>query len=74
MRSRRSTVSGVSANDETAVSPIQTSPSLGVSRAAIRCIRVDLPDPDGPMIAVNSPESMSKSTWSSAVTVAEPEP
>ena len=32
-----------------------TEPDVTVSRPARQCIRVDLPEPDGPMIAVNSP-------------------
>ncbi len=30
-------------------------PDVTVSRPARQCIRVDLPEPDGPMMAVNSP-------------------
>ena len=33
-------------------------PLLGVSRQPIRFISVDLPEPDGPMIATYSPRSM----------------
>ncbi len=33
-------------------------PLLGVSRQPIRFISVDLPDPDGPMIATYSPRSI----------------
>jgi hypothetical protein len=38
------------------------------------CIRVDLPDPDGPMIAVKRPRSKSTVTPASASTAAEPSP
>ena len=31
---------------------IQTSPAVGLSRPARMCISVDLPEPDGPMMAV----------------------
>jgi hypothetical protein len=37
------------------VSPSQTSPEVGVSKPARQCIRVDLPEPDGPMTAVKPP-------------------
>ncbi len=37
-------------------------------------MRVLLPEPDGPMIAVNRPASISQSTASSAVTRVSPEP
>ncbi len=33
-------------------------PLLGVSRQPIRFIKVDLPEPDGPMMATYSPRSM----------------
>ena len=39
-----------------------TSPEVGVSSAAMQCIRVDLPEPDGPMIAVSRPRSKSTLT------------
>jgi len=38
------------------------------------CMRVDLPDPLGPMTAVNSPARMPMLTESSAVTVFDPTP
>ena len=38
------------------------------------CMRVDLPDPEGPMIAVNAPAAMSIETWSRAVTAVLPAP
>ena len=34
----------------------------------LQCIRVDLPEPDGPIIAVSSPRWKSTLTWLSAVT------
>ncbi len=34
----------------------------GVSRQPMRFIRVDLPEPDGPMIATYSPRSMAMDT------------
>ncbi len=41
------------------VSPIQTSPASGESRQPAMCMSVDLPLPDGPMIAAISPRRMS---------------
>ena len=43
-------------------------PEVGVSRPAMQCMRVDLPDPDGPITAVNRPPSNSTLTPASAVT------
>ena len=50
--SRRSLVSPRSPSVLTWVSPIHTSPRVTLSSPARQCIRVDLPDPEGPMIAV----------------------
>ena len=41
------------------MSPMKTWPEVSVSRPATQCISVDLPDPDGPMIAVNWPAAKS---------------
>ena len=49
-------------------------PEVSVSRPARQCISVDLPEPDGPMIAVNSPLANSTVTSSSATTVASSVP
>ena len=38
------------------------------------CSSVDLPEPDGPMIAVNSPSARPTLTLSSAATAASPLP
>ena len=40
----------------------------------MQCISVDLPDPDGPMMAVNSPATNSTETPSRAATEASPSP
>ena len=40
----------------------------------MQCIKVDLPEPDGPMMAVNRPRVNSTSTDRSAVTAVSPEP
>ena len=47
-------------------------PLLGVSRQPMRFISVDFPEPDGPMIATNSPRSMSTDTPLSAWTDSAP--
>ena len=72
--SRRSSVSRVSSSVVRSVSPTQTCPLVTSSRPAAQCISVDLPDPDGPMIAVSSPSAISTSTWSRATTRVSPLP
>src|ERR1700737_74588 len=47
-------------------------PELGESRHPIRFINVDLPEPDGPMIATYSPRRISRVTPRSACTSSEP--
>src|SRR5260221_7584067 len=47
-------------------------PLLGVSRQPIRFINVDLPEPDGPMMATYSLRSMRRSTPRSACTCSAP--
>src|SRR2546421_5991815 len=44
----------------------QISPEVGRSRQPIRFTNVDLPDPEGPMIASHSPDSTCRETLSSA--------
>ena len=44
-------------------------PFVGVSRPAKQWRRVDFPDPEGPIIAVNSPEKNSMSILSRAMTL-----
>ena len=58
----------------TSVSSRWICPEVTVSRPARQCISVDLPEPEGPMIAVNWPRGMSTSTWSRATTRVSPEP
>ncbi|GIJ23732.1 hypothetical protein Vlu01_43560 [Micromonospora lutea] len=58
----------------TVVSPIATVPRVTESNPARQCINVDLPEPDGPMIAVNRPRSNSALTPRSAMTWASPLP
>ena len=47
-------------------------PDVGTSRQPMMFIMVDLPEPDGPMIAVNSPRRMVKLTPASAFTSISP--
>ena len=54
-RSRRTIVSCFSDRPVSSTSPIHVSPEVSRSRPAMHCIRVDLPDPEGPMIAVKAP-------------------
>ena len=49
-------------------------PSLGTSRQPMMFIIVDLPDPDGPMMATYSPEVMDRLTPRRACTTASPVP
>src|SRR5258708_10515534 len=48
-------------------------PEVGVSRQPRICIRVDLPEPEGPMMETNSPRPMATSTPRSACTAFSPE-
>ena len=73
-RCRLSRVSCLSDRPDSSVSPIRTEPAVAVSRPARQCIRVDLPDPDGPMIAVNRARANAAVTPSSARTAVSPEP
>ena len=72
--SRRSSVSSLSDRPAMSVSPMWISPELTVSSAARQCMRVDLPEPEGPITAVNSPASTSRETPSSARTWGSPVP
>jgi hypothetical protein len=73
-RSRRSWVSWRSLSEPSSTSPRNTCPELSVSSPARQCISVDLPEPDGPMIAVNCRSAKVKLTSSSAVTAVSPLP
>jgi len=73
-RSRRSRVSRRSGSVVISVPPIHTCPPSALSSPAMQCISVDLPDPDGPMMAVKVPVPISRQTWSSAVTRVGPSP
>ncbi len=74
IRSRRSCVSFLSLSPVISVSSSQICPEVTVSSPARQCISVDLPEPDGPMMAVNCPRAMSTSTLSSATTRVSPVP
>ena len=74
IRSRRSWVSRLSSSAVRSVSPMCTVPDVAVSRPATQCISVDLPEPDGPMIAVNWPRAKSTVTPSRARTSVSPSP
>ena len=53
---------------------MKVEPDVAVSRPAMQCIRVDLPEPDGPMIAVKRPRSNAQLTESRATTRVSPSP
>ena len=79
MRSRRRFVSSLSFMVVSSAPPPsrwyrKIRPLLTESRPARQCISVDLPDPDGPMIAVKRPRWIETSTASSAVTRVSPLP
>src|SRR5216684_574971 len=59
IRERRNRASSASLRPASAVPPTVTVPDVGRSSPATRLRSVDLPPPDGPMMAVNSPSS----TW-----------
>ena len=80
-RSRRICVSFLSDSDEsrTGFSPglppaSHTSPDVTESSPARQCIRVDLPDPEGPMIAEKTPAGKPTLTFRRAETRASPLP
>ena len=54
--------------------PTNVCPDVGRSRPAMQCISVDLPEPDGPMTAVNRPRSKATLTPARACTAACPVP
>ena len=74
IRSRRSRVSALSLSVVRSVSPTKTWPLVAVSRPAVTCMRVDFPDPDGPMTAVKRPATKSTETPSRAWTALSPLP
>ena len=74
IRSRRRIVSRRSLSRARSVSPSATVPEVGRSSPAATCRNVLLPEPDGPMIAVNDPGASSTLTPSSATTAPSPWP
>jgi hypothetical protein len=73
-RSRRSCVSLRSSRSVSSTPSNFTEPEVGRSRPARMCISVDLPEPDGPMIAAKRPLGKSTLTSASASTAAWPSP
>jgi hypothetical protein len=53
---------------------MKAEPALRVSRPAAQCMSVDLPEPEGPMIAVNLPAAKPTLTPSRARTAVSPLP
>ena len=72
--SRRSSVRWLSFNRVMSTSPMNASPEVTLSRPARQCISVDLPEPDGPMIALKRPVGKATETWSRARTEVSPDP
>ena len=71
---RRSLVRSESFSVVISVPAISTDPEVGLSRPARMCIRVDFPDPDGPITAVSRPRGTSTDTPRSASTAVSPSP
>jgi hypothetical protein len=74
MRSRRSRVRALSLSVVRSTPSISTRPEVSVSRPATQCMSVDLPDPEGPMIAVKRPAGKSTVMPSMARTSVSPLP
>src|SRR6185436_7940952 len=72
MRRFRTWASSREERRDTGVPASSYSPAEGVSRQPMMCIRVDLPEPEGPMIASDSPASTSRSMPRSACTACAP--
>ena len=72
--SRRARVLPFSSSAESSRSPSHTCPEVSESSPARQCMRVDLPEPEGPMMAVKTPAANSASMPSSARTSASPTP
>ena len=74
MCSRRSLVRSVSPRSVISVPAISTLPDVGWSSPARMCIRVDFPEPDGPITAVSAPFGTLTETPRSASTAVSPAP
>ena len=72
--SRRSLVRSASSRPVISTPSSCTVPEVGRSSPARMCISVDLPEPDGPMMALKRPRSNSTLTPASASTAAAPSP
>ena len=67
-------VSGSSFNEEISFPSTNTLPEVGLSRPPSIWRSVDLPLPDVPTTAANSPFSMARFTFCNACTALSPEP
>ncbi len=70
--SRRMSASSSSVKEAMFLPSMKYSPEVGVSKAPKICIRVDLPEPEGPMMATNSPSFTEKVTPFKACVEASP--
>ena len=73
-RSRRSRVSPRSSRLASSAPSTTTEPAVGRSSPASSCMSVDLPEPEGPMMAANWPEVNVTVTPRSACTAVSPSP
>ena len=71
---RRNTASSSSERAYTSAPFSSTWPEVGRSTPPMRCSRVDLPEPEEPTMATNSPSSTLKDTSSKARVTASPSP
>src|SRR5688572_1338658 len=74
IRSRRRIVSSLSDRVDRSDSPRKILPEVSSSRPARQCSSVDLPEPDGPMMAVKRPAGRSTDRSLRAFTAASPLP
>ena len=74
MCSRRSFVRSVSPSVVISVPAISTLPSVGLSSPARMCMRVDLPEPEGPITVVSWPLLTSSEIPRRASTAVSPSP
>ena len=72
MRRLRTTASAVSLMELTFSPARRKVPVVGVSRHPRMCMRVDLPEPEGPMMATYSPVSIERETPRRAATAMVP--
>jgi len=72
--SRRSSVRRRSSRLESSTPSTRAVPLVGRSSPARRCMSVDLPEPEGPMMAAKRPCAKSTETPANASTAASPSP